>query len=87
MFFEQLESTLCVVERENDDVVERGGGGAVGHGDTIGSIRIAPDGGVGDLTDFGVVVSAVVRPFDFGDLGASGESSRSFDGHHHRFGA
>ena len=55
----------------------RGGGGAVGDGDTIGSIRIAPDGGVGDLTDFGVVVAAVVRPFDFGNLGASGERSRS----------
>ena len=87
MFFEQFESTLCVVERENDDVVDRGGGGAVGDRDTIGAIGIAPDGGVGDLTHLGVVVSAVVRPFDFGNLGASGESSRSFDGHHHRFGA
>ena len=87
MFFEQLESTLCVVERENDDVVERGGGGAVGDGDTIGAIRIAPNGGVGDLADFGVVVGAVVRPFDFGNLGTSRERSGSFDGHHHRFGA
>ena len=87
MFFEQFESTLCVVERENDDVVERGGGGAVGHGDPIGSIRITPDCGVGDLADFGVVVGAVVRPFHFGNLGTSRERSGGFDGHHHRFGA
>ena len=56
MFFKQFESALCVVEGKNDDVVERGGGGAVGDGNPIGSIRIPPDGGVRDLADFGVEV-------------------------------
>ena len=78
MFFKQFEGTLRVVEGEMITSLSRGGGGAVGHGDTIGSIRIAPDGGVGDLADFGVVVGCRGTPFDFGNLGASGERPGGF---------
>ena len=76
MFFKQFESVLCVVEGKNDDVVERSGGGAVGDGNPIGSIRIPQTVGL-VICSLRRSRSAVVRPFDFGNLGASGERSEA----------
>ena len=69
MFFEQFESTLCVVERENDDVVGAAAAGVPWATDPIGSIRITPDCGVGDLADFGVVVAPWYAPSTLAILG------------------
>ncbi len=75
-----------VVERNDDDIVECPLWRTRRDGNTRRRIPLAPVPGLGDLADFGVIVGAVISPFGFGDLGATGKRPRRLDRHHHRFG-